>query len=168
MQKLCCLIHGRFFRSIVIITVAVITRVRAFSLHVCCVLCMCGAEGVSTDASRLNEVPPESVESRKAFLSYLLTLSRGSHNEHRGLAPAINVASMEHVAWCLDAMVYTLQVGWRMHVGYTLYGCVECGGLLMEDACGVYLVWLCGVWWAFDGGCMWGIPCMAVWSVVGF
>ena len=39
-------------------------------------------------------------------------------------------------------------------MGYTLYGCVECGGLLMEDACGVYLVWLCGVWWAFDGNAL--------------
>ena len=24
----------------------------------------------------------------------------------------------------------------------------------MEDACGVYLVWLCGVWWAFDGNAL--------------
>ena len=76
---------------------------------------------MSTDTSRLNDVSAaESVESRKAFLSYLLTLSRGSHNEHRGLAPAINVASMEHVAWCLDAMVYTLQVGGT---------CAACGGV---------------------------------------
>jgi len=44
------------------------------------------------------------------MFSYVLTLLRGQHQEHGGVLPAIDVAGMEHLAWCVDALFYLLQV----------------------------------------------------------
>ena len=60
----------------------------------------------------------EILESRRDFLSYLLTLMRRWHREHGGTLPAIDVAALEHLAWCLDGVMYLLQV--RVYV----CGCV--------------------------------------------
>lgn len=57
-----------------------------------------------------SEPTSESLEGRKAMFSYILTLLRGQYQEHGGVMPAIDVAGMEHLAWCMDALFYLLQV----------------------------------------------------------
>lgn len=39
----------------------------------------------------------------------MLTLMRGQFQEHAGILPAVDMASMEHLAWCFDALIYLLQ-----------------------------------------------------------
>ena len=50
------------------------------------------------------------MESRKNFFAYVLTLLRGQFCEMEGMLPAIDVTSMEHLAWTFDALFYLLQV----------------------------------------------------------
>ena len=51
----------------------------------------------------------EVLQSRRDLFGYMLTLMRGQFQEHAGLLPAVDVASMEHLAWCYDALMYLLQ-----------------------------------------------------------
>lgn len=62
-----------------------------------------------TDPPR-SEPTSDSLEGRKAMFSYILTLLRGQYQEHGGAMPAIDVAGMEHLAWCMDSLFYLLQV----------------------------------------------------------
>ena len=39
----------------------------------------------------------------------MLTLLRGQFQEHGGVLPAVDMASMEHLAWCFDSLIYLLQ-----------------------------------------------------------
>lgn len=43
------------------------------------------------------------------FLKYALSLMRGHTGEHGGYLPVVNVSSMKHVAYCLDALVFYLR-----------------------------------------------------------
>lgn len=43
------------------------------------------------------------------MFGYMLTLMRGQFQEHGGVLPAVDMASMEHLAWCFDSLVYLLQ-----------------------------------------------------------
>lgn len=46
---------------------------------------------------------------RQDFLTYVLSLIRGSENEHADSLPKVDVASLRHVAFVLDALVYYLR-----------------------------------------------------------
>ena len=46
---------------------------------------------------------------RHDFLTYLLSLMRGSDNEHGDSLPKLEVTSLQHVAYILDAFVYYLR-----------------------------------------------------------
>ena len=50
------------------------------------------------------------MESRKQFFAYILTLLRGQFCEMEGMLPAVDVTSMEHLAWTFDSLFYLLQV----------------------------------------------------------
>ena len=49
------------------------------------------------------------LQSRRDLFGYMLTLMRGQTQEHGGILPALDMASMEHLAWCFDALIYLLQ-----------------------------------------------------------
>ena len=46
---------------------------------------------------------------RQHFLTYVLSLIRGSENEHADSLPKVDVASLRHVAFVLDALIYYLR-----------------------------------------------------------
>ncbi len=46
---------------------------------------------------------------RHDFLTYLLSLMRGSDNEHGDSLPKLEMTSLKHVAYILDAFVYYLR-----------------------------------------------------------
>ena len=50
------------------------------------------------------------MESRKQFFAYILTLLRGQFCEMEGMLPAVDVTSVEHLAWTFDSLFYLLQV----------------------------------------------------------
>ena len=52
----------------------------------------------------------EALDSRKQFMSFVLTMMRGHHMEHGGALPAIDVAALEHLAWTFDGLHYLLWV----------------------------------------------------------
>ena len=58
----------------------------------------------------------EALEGRKEAFSYLLTLLHSHTEEWSGVLPAIDISGMEHLAWCLDALHYLLEV-WFVWVG---------------------------------------------------
>lgn len=55
------------------------------------------------------ESSSEALQSRKDLFAYVLTLLRGQFQEHGGVLPAVDMANMEHLAWCFDALFYLLQ-----------------------------------------------------------
>ena len=64
----------------------------------------------SSGGSSKRESISESLESRKQFFAYILTLLRGQFCEMEGMLPAVDVTNMEHLAWTFDALFYLLQV----------------------------------------------------------
>lgn len=46
---------------------------------------------------------------RQDFLVYVLSLLRGHSNEHGGSLPQMDVSSLPHVAYVLDALVYYIR-----------------------------------------------------------
>lgn len=47
-------------------------------------------------------------ESRRGFLSYMLSLMRSESSEHGGSLPGLDVSRLEYVAWVMDALMYIL------------------------------------------------------------
>ena len=92
----------------------------------------------STDPPR-SESTPESLEGRKAMFSYVLTLLRGQHQEQGGVLPAIDVAGLEHLAWCVDALFYLLQVN---HVVLIVPSTVTAAQVL-DTHSSMSLTWCC-------------------------
>lgn len=60
----------------------------------------------TTGSSRSSDSP--GLESRRSFLSYILSLTRAETNEHGGILPGLDIARMEHVAWVLESLIYLL------------------------------------------------------------
>lgn len=48
-------------------------------------------------------------QARQDFLSYVLSLVRGTENEHADTLPKVDVTSLRHVAFVLDALIYYLR-----------------------------------------------------------
>lgn len=46
---------------------------------------------------------------RQDFLGYVLSLIRGSENEHADCLPKVDVTALRHVAFALDALIYYLR-----------------------------------------------------------
>ena len=79
-------------------------------------MCVCVCVCVIIILPQLVRNPPqkadsssEVVQSRKDLFAYTLTLLRGQFQEHGGILPAVDMGSMEHLAWCFDALFYLLQ-----------------------------------------------------------
>ncbi|KAI5715389.1 hypothetical protein M8J77_015250 [Diaphorina citri] len=53
----------------------------------------------------------QSVEPRREFLSYCLSLMRAHNSEHADSLPVLDVSSLRHVAYVLDALVYYMRSG---------------------------------------------------------
>ena len=53
---------------------------------------------------------------RQDFLTYLLSLMRGNENEHGDSLPKLEMTSLQHVAYILDAFVYYLRSKKRKEV----------------------------------------------------
>lgn len=49
------------------------------------------------------------VEPRREFISYCLSLMRAHSNEHGDSLPVLDVSSLKHVAYVLDALVYYMR-----------------------------------------------------------
>lgn len=48
---------------------------------------------------------------RREFLSYCLSLMRAHNAEHRDSLPVLDVSSLRHVAYVLDALIYLMRGG---------------------------------------------------------
>ena len=57
-------------------------------------------------ANKSTESP--SLENRRGFLNYMLSLMRAESSEHGGILPGLDIARLEHVAWVLDSLIYLL------------------------------------------------------------
>ena len=53
----------------------------------------------------------EARASRRDFLSYALSLMRSHNSEHSDSIPVLDVASMKHVAYVFDALIYYMRSG---------------------------------------------------------
>lgn len=53
----------------------------------------------------------QSVEPRRELLSYCLSLMRAHNSEHADSLPVLDVSSLKHVAYVLDALVYYMRSG---------------------------------------------------------
>uniref|UniRef100_A0A8D8R3Z7 E3 ubiquitin-protein ligase hyd n=1 Tax=Cacopsylla melanoneura TaxID=428564 RepID=A0A8D8R3Z7_9HEMI len=53
----------------------------------------------------------QNVEPRREFLSYCLSLMRAHNSEHADSLPVLDVSSLRHVAYVLDALVYYMRSG---------------------------------------------------------
>ena len=53
----------------------------------------------------------EEREVRQDFLSYALSLMRSHNSEHSDSLPIIDVASMKHIAYVFDALIYYMRSG---------------------------------------------------------
>ncbi|XP_029848951.2 E3 ubiquitin-protein ligase UBR5 isoform X8 [Ixodes scapularis] len=53
----------------------------------------------------------EGVSARRDFLSYALSLMRAHNNEHFDSLPVMDVASLKHVAYVFDALIYFMRSG---------------------------------------------------------
>lgn len=51
----------------------------------------------------------QAVEPRREFISYCLSLMRAHSNEHGDSLPVLDVSSLKHVAYVLDALVYYMR-----------------------------------------------------------
>ncbi|CAK8697546.1 unnamed protein product [Clavelina lepadiformis] len=51
----------------------------------------------------------EDIAARQDFLSYILSLMRSHSNEHSDLLPIVDVSSLKHIAYVLDAYIYYLR-----------------------------------------------------------
>jgi E3 ubiquitin-protein ligase EDD1 len=51
----------------------------------------------------------QTVEPRREFISYCLSLMRAHSNEHGDSLPVLDVSSLKHVAYVLDALVYYMR-----------------------------------------------------------
>ena len=51
----------------------------------------------------------QTISSRRDFVAYTLGLMRAHSNEHRDLLPPIDIASLRHVAYVLDAFLFYMQ-----------------------------------------------------------
>ena len=53
----------------------------------------------------------DSTTSRRDFLSYALSLMRSHNSEHSDSLPVLDVASMKHIAYVFDALIYYMRSG---------------------------------------------------------
>ena len=53
----------------------------------------------------------DSAASRRDFLSYALSLMRSHNSEHSDSLPVLDVASMKHIAYVFDALIYYMRSG---------------------------------------------------------
>ncbi|VVC25628.1 Hypothetical protein CINCED_3A013222 [Cinara cedri] len=56
-----------------------------------------------------NNNSSQAVEPRREFISYCLSLMRAHSNEHGDSLPVLDVSSLKHVAYVLDALVYYMR-----------------------------------------------------------
>lgn len=61
--------------------------------------------------NRLTAYGSEGVSARRDFLSYALSLMRAHNNEHFDSLPVMDVASLKHVAYVFDALIYFMRSG---------------------------------------------------------
>ncbi|KAL1422900.1 hypothetical protein MTO96_021623 [Rhipicephalus appendiculatus] len=61
--------------------------------------------------NRLTTYGSEGVSARRDFLSYALSLMRAHNNEHFDSLPVMDVASLKHVAYVFDALIYFMRAG---------------------------------------------------------
>ncbi|EEC00482.1 ubiquitin protein ligase edd, putative, partial [Ixodes scapularis] len=61
--------------------------------------------------NRLTTYGSEGVSARRDFLSYALSLMRAHNNEHFDSLPVMDVASLKHVAYVFDALIYFMRSG---------------------------------------------------------
>ncbi|XP_028405111.1 E3 ubiquitin-protein ligase UBR5-like isoform X2 [Dendronephthya gigantea] len=66
-------------------------------------------QGISVDKKARRHGIHTSDVARQDFLNYVLSLIRGSKNEHADSLPKVDVASLRHVAFVLDALIYYLR-----------------------------------------------------------
>ena len=59
----------------------------------------------------LFDVGSEGNNARRDFLNYALSLMRSHNNEHSDSLPVIDIASLRHVAYVFDALIYYMRSG---------------------------------------------------------
>ena len=72
---------------------------------------MAGSSASAAAALTSGSSQEEARASRRDFLSYALSLMRSHNSEHSDSLPVLDVASMKHVAYVFDALVYYMRSG---------------------------------------------------------